>query len=105
VKLAAFLAAKVRGAAKPLPPRLQPITLFWRDKSHFWFENAEQTMIHWNQPPGLEPPGQRTADQTWADLRAWVERRPDEPVPYPQYVEFAKGGVVVLMGSSEKSRP
>jgi hypothetical protein len=95
VKLAAFLDAALQREPRPIPLALRPVALFWQTNHGIFIQNAENTMIYWSEFPGSERPGHKTAEQKWADLHAWLERRPPDPVTYPYYLDFTKDGVVI----------
>jgi hypothetical protein len=99
-KLAAFLKSALARESKPIPQALLPayIHVSRRDeekKYYIFYKNREGTLIYWDEPPGLETPGQLTAEQRWQDLHQWIKRRPAVAVPYPAYLDFTKDGVVI----------
>lgn len=97
-KLAAFLRSVLAGEARSIPPPLRRLAIHVRQsqgKSAIYVESAEETMIYWAEPPGIETPGQMTAEERWADLEDWVRRHKGPPIVAPSYLNFTKNGVAI----------
>ena len=94
-RLAGFLTSALDREPGPIPPALRPVAIHLDVENFTFVENAEKTMISWAEPPGLEPPGDRTAEQKWTDLHDWLKRRPAPPVLDPYYLDFSKDGIVI----------